>query len=206
MVNLMNTSEQNYKLIRKTAMELFQEKGFDNVTVKDICDAAGVPRRSYYSHFKNKDELILSFFDLNSDLFSDVESFKDLLVLNDSYSKLLGIVKNYLELLEKNGRNFLSQIFRIGTQADDIVLFQMASGVKDLSVQLIAECQKDGSILNQSAPEVLWESLTSYLIGICYIWCCSEPFPLVETALSRFEVLAETKTELRRYHSDNIYL
>ncbi|MBQ8926485.1 MAG: TetR/AcrR family transcriptional regulator [Clostridia bacterium] len=202
----MNTSEQNYKAIRKTAMELFRNRGFDNVTVKEICEASGVPRRSFYALFENKDQLILSYFDLNQELFLDVDSFTELMLLNDSYSKLLGIVSNYLDLLEKNGRNFLSQIFRIGTQDDQNILSVLASGMKDLSSQFIKECQEDGSVLNQTDPDLLWESLTTFLIGICYLWCCGEPFPLKETALSRFEDIIGTRPELRKHHNDTLFL
>ncbi len=198
----MNTSEQNYKMIRKTAMKLFQEKGFDNVSVKDICDVSGVPRRSFYTLFKNKDELILSYFHFSDELINDVDSFHELLMLNDPYSKLIAIVRVYLNLLEKNGPYFLSQIYRIGTQGNETALFGIADGLKEISCKIIEECQKNGSILNQTEPELLWESLASFLIGICYIWCCGEPFPLEENALSRFEVLANTKPELRQYHSD----
>jgi AcrR family transcriptional regulator len=203
----MNTSEQNYQLIRKTAMELFREKGFDEVTVKDICDAAGVPRRSYYSLFQNKDELILSYFDLNQELYSGSGILNELLLLNDPYSKLLALVRFYITLLEKNGRHFLSQIYRIGVQNGETTLFDIAAaGMKDLSSQLIGECQKDGSIRNMTSPDLLWESLTTFLIGIAYVWCCKEPFPLEETAMSRFEDIVDAKPELRQYHNDTLYL
>lgn len=40
------------------AMKLFREKGYDAVTVEDICDAAGVSRSSYYFHFDAKEALL----------------------------------------------------------------------------------------------------------------------------------------------------
>lgn len=202
----MNTSEQNYKLIRKTAMELFQEKGFDQVTVKDICDASGVPRRSFYSLFSNKDELILSYFKLDQKLLADVDSFRDLLMKTDSYDKLIGIIQIYLQLLEKNGPVFLSQIFRISIQNEKSPLFDMASGVKELSCQLIEQCQKEGSILNQAAPEFLWESVVTHFVGICYIWCSGVTFPLTETAISRFEDLVNTDKVRRQEYIDSLIL
>lgn len=202
----MNTSEQNYKLIRKTAMKLFREQGFDNVTVKDICEAAGVPRRSYYSLFQNKDELILSYFKMDQNLLADVDTFTSLLMQKDAYSKLIGLVRTYLELSEQNGRHFMSQLFRIGTQSEESALLDIAVSMKDMSTQLIKECQEDGSILNQTAPDLLWESLTTFMIGISYIWCSGEEFPLIETAMSRFEDLVVTKPELRQYHNEDLYL
>lgn len=40
------------------AIRLFRDRGFDNVTVEEICAAAGVSRSSYYFHFDNKDSVL----------------------------------------------------------------------------------------------------------------------------------------------------
>ena len=42
------------------AMRLFQERGFDEVSIGDITRAAGVSAPTFYAHFESKDHLILS--------------------------------------------------------------------------------------------------------------------------------------------------
>lgn len=202
----MNSSEYNYKMIRKTAMKLFREKGFENVTVKDICEVSGVPRRSFYTLFSSKDELIMSFYDLNQELLADVDVYSEVLMLNDPYSKLIALVRIQLELLLNNGRHYLSQLYRIGLQNEGSALAKMAVGQKSLASQLIAECQSEGLIRNRTDPVLLWESLTIFMIGICYLWCCEESFPLLETAISRFEDIVDAKPELRHYNNKDIFL
>jgi AcrR family transcriptional regulator len=40
------------------AADVWTEKGFDDATVEDICDAAGVARSTYYVHFESKEQLL----------------------------------------------------------------------------------------------------------------------------------------------------
>lgn len=46
------------------ALELFHTKGYNGCGVLDITDAAGVPKGSFYNHFKSKELLALAVLDL----------------------------------------------------------------------------------------------------------------------------------------------
>jgi len=47
-----------------TALERFQAQGFNGCGVQDITDAAGVPKGSFYNHFKSKEALALEVLDI----------------------------------------------------------------------------------------------------------------------------------------------
>jgi AcrR family transcriptional regulator len=49
--------ETRRSLIR-TAARLWSERGFDAVTVEEICSAAGVGRTTFYLHFESKEQLL----------------------------------------------------------------------------------------------------------------------------------------------------
>ncbi len=51
---------QTHARIFDEAMRLFQERGFDDVSVGDITRAAGVSAPTFYAHFESKDHLILA--------------------------------------------------------------------------------------------------------------------------------------------------
>ena len=40
------------------AFTLFAERGYCNVTVADICDAAGIGRRTFFRYFATKDDVL----------------------------------------------------------------------------------------------------------------------------------------------------
>lgn len=55
-------SQETRKRIVEAASELFNEYGFDQTSVKDISERAGVTTGAMYHHFKNKDDLMMAVF------------------------------------------------------------------------------------------------------------------------------------------------
>jgi AcrR family transcriptional regulator len=46
--------------LRRAALELFAEHGYDNVTVTQIAERAGITRRSYFRYFPDKREVLFA--------------------------------------------------------------------------------------------------------------------------------------------------
>jgi AcrR family transcriptional regulator len=55
--------QRTRKLLQDGLLELILEKGFDSVTVQDVIDRANVGRSTFYAHFQDKDDLLLSGFE-----------------------------------------------------------------------------------------------------------------------------------------------
>jgi AcrR family transcriptional regulator len=51
------------RLMLDALMALIEERGYENITVQDILDRADVGRSTFYAHFRDKDELLLSWFE-----------------------------------------------------------------------------------------------------------------------------------------------
>ncbi len=55
--------QRTQQLLREALFSLIREKGFEALTVQDILDRANVGRATFYTHFDNKEDLLVSGFD-----------------------------------------------------------------------------------------------------------------------------------------------
>src|SRR6266516_2886157 len=55
--------QRTQQLLRNALFSLIQEKGFESLSVQDIIDRADVGRTTFYAHFDNKEDLLLSGFE-----------------------------------------------------------------------------------------------------------------------------------------------
>ncbi|MBB4935201.1 AcrR family transcriptional regulator [Lipingzhangella halophila] len=53
--------EATRKLLAFTALEMFEERGFDNVSVAEIAEAAEVSKKTVFNYFTVKEDLVLGF-------------------------------------------------------------------------------------------------------------------------------------------------
>ena len=55
--------QRTNQLLRAALVSLIQEKGYENITVQNIIDRANVGRATFYAHFENKEDLLVSGFE-----------------------------------------------------------------------------------------------------------------------------------------------
>lgn len=56
--------QRTRQLLQEALVALILEKGYEALTVQDVLDRANVGRSTFYAHFRDKEELLLSEFDV----------------------------------------------------------------------------------------------------------------------------------------------
>ena len=51
-------SKETKERIFQAAKTILQKSGYENLSIKNICEEAGVSNGSFYHHFKTKDDLL----------------------------------------------------------------------------------------------------------------------------------------------------
>lgn len=86
--------------ILNSALALMREKGFDAVTVRDICKAAGITTGAFYHHFKSKEELFSKGF---APLDQYMEEALEKEPVIDPVQRLKSILYHYAAFIENCG-------------------------------------------------------------------------------------------------------
>lgn len=148
----MKYENQTKQRIYDTAMKLFLEKSFHEVTIDEICKASGITKHTFYYYFSSKDALLKKYYVIPSEISPD-----DLVtILNaDSYVEQLWLLnRNLIDFLEKTDIDILKQIV-IKNLTSDIGTFNGSERHRkmlNLQTDVIKKGQKSGQFLNTSDP------------------------------------------------------
>ena len=96
--------KQQAKNTRRTIMDaaaqLIREKGFETMTVRDICKKAGVTTGAFYHHFPSKEALLIHGF---SSLDDYLEEALNSCQFRDPVEKLAALLRYYAQYMETLG-------------------------------------------------------------------------------------------------------
>ncbi len=96
-------ADHKRKLILETARQIFREKGFKDVTMKDIAERAGISRGGLYLYFPSTEEIFLEV--LRMEAAESDDTFESALSANATAADILQLFleEQKKELLQKEG-------------------------------------------------------------------------------------------------------
>ena len=93
-------SDATRRAILDAATRLIQEQEFDRMTVRDICQRAGVTTGAFYHHFPSKEALLVYGFSSLDDYLEETLSAQD---FSDPAEKLAALLRYYAQYMEGLG-------------------------------------------------------------------------------------------------------
>jgi AcrR family transcriptional regulator len=169
--------------ILECAIELFKESGFDNVTIKNICEKSEVAKSTFYYHYQTKEDLIKDFFktiDINVEQMMQV-----LLAGDDCLEQMWQIIELYYKRLLDAGVEITRMVYLKNLVQDKHILGAENAMAKELYLTLLRRAREKKVITNSSrSNEELYASLVYSLTGIAYLWCVQN---------GEFDILAECR-------------
>lgn len=154
------------------AWEMFQEKGYENTTIQDVVQRAGVEEKDYYQFFSKKDDLEHTL----ADLFD--EKYAQLTVsMNPRYSqyeKLLYLNQELFLLIENQVPfNLVSHIY-VSKPAQQQEFLNQERFYYKLILKIIEEGQKKGEFAAEESADNLADTYASLERGMIYDWCVKD--------------------------------
>ncbi|MDO4633763.1 MAG: TetR/AcrR family transcriptional regulator [Eubacteriales bacterium] len=97
---------ENKRKIIDATVSLIKKEGVDSITVRRVCDVAGIATGTFYYYFKNKDELLLSFI-----MESSFEDFELCTPLSDPAHRILELYTILVDKYLSFGREFMQSFY-----------------------------------------------------------------------------------------------
>lgn len=155
-------------IIISTSYTLFKEKGYNNVSINEICKACSITKPTFYYHFKAKEDVIFAFF--NDKMQYSLESVFEISQAANGRELLLEYLKNILSVFKSVGYDIIRTVF-IFSLYDMEKQFALPDLFRKNAIAAIKKGQKDFSILNSSSPEEIYMSIQHVFNGYVYLWC-----------------------------------
>lgn len=144
------------RLMQEALMSLIGEKGYESVTVQDILDRADVGRSTFYAHYRDKEELLLSGFDRLRTLFEQQQ--QSLLAARHGGNDLE--FNFILELFRHTGQHHTLYKAMVGKQSGEMILKYVHRYLYDMLIVPHAALMK-----NRKAPPIPVEITTHWLVS-----------------------------------------
>ena len=173
--------------IYTSAIELMEQKGFENITIADISEKAGVSVGAFYHYFSSKNDILAEIFQRADEYFS--AQFDNSLPKGSITEQIIDYFDHYSKFNLTSGVETTQQLF------SPKIKFFIKEGRPMLEIlhNLILEGQKRDEIRNDIDARDLVSYLFMMARGIVFDWSLNEGDYDLEVRMHRYmEMLVST--------------
>lgn len=175
----MKSYEEKRRQILDIATDLFQKRGFNNVSVVDICKACDITKPTFYKYIVSKESILSDIFARGAEtILPNVARLKE---NGDLLPALWTGLTGVLVIAEQMGGDLLKSYMTIQLKHKEVAdaSYQV---LRKPMVDIISQLQRENLILNQNDPEKIY-LLTVYMNrGLLLLWSFQGgTFDLAET-------------------------
>ena len=165
--------------LAEVAMALFDEHGYDNVTMEQIAASAGVARGTLYNHFAVKEAALVHA--VHARMAGELGALMETVMKRrDLRAQVTAVFKASADWWEAH-RDYAAPYIRYRFQAiGDGNVGQSDSDMQVLYAHLIARAQADGEIRHDIAPVLLARHLHFLYLGAVLSWLENHRVKLVK--------------------------
>jgi AcrR family transcriptional regulator len=190
-------SKDTAMIIRKKALQMFRENGYSNITIDDICKAVDVAKSTFFYHYKNKDQLLSSFFDNEYQV--TPELFEMIATSDNSWDIFWACISQTIERSIEAGSEIISQIISNDLRDHTDFLITDMARFEKVYVDIIGKGQEGGHFNNTNDSYLLYQSALSLVRGFLVKWCIDRGgFDLLDSIKNSLISLLEVQQDLVR--------
>lgn len=162
-------SKETKDKIFRAAKHILQKKGYEQLSIKNICEEAGVSNGSFYHHFKTKDDLLSYYIEEQPSINPDLLD----LPANAAEAKqaIIYVYLNYVHYCQELGVEFMSNYYTPKNQSLN-PLIRTERPYPIITVSNYLKKAIDAHIIQPSLNlEEITTDIRMIVIGNVFEWC-----------------------------------
>lgn len=169
------------------AICLFREKGYEAVSIGNICDCFGVTRGSFYHHFNSKEDLLLLWIKEKTDEMN--QGYREE-PTKSAKENLRTLLLGYAAFVEDVGSDLMHSTLGAMAGGDRTVWYEILDPlVGNSAARLLEKCLKEGSICAKHSADDYLRLYTSAVIGACIRWHLDSKINIVDEISLIFDMV-----------------
>ena len=162
-------SRETREKIFQAAKRILQKKGYEELSIKNICEEAGVSNGSFYHHFKTKDDLLSYYIE------DQPKIDPDLLELPENVAgvktAIIQVYMNYVKYCRELGVEFMAEYYDTKNQALNADI-RTERPYPIVTVQTYVEKAIQAGIVSLNVKiEEFTTDIRMIVIGNVFEWC-----------------------------------
>ena len=163
------------RLLKESLVELMSEKEFKDITIKDITERADLNRGTFYLHYSDTYELLLS---MENDVLNDFQEMIDQYIAAEPHTDLMPVLVPVIHYIVKN-EEICTILFECSASTEFLLRFKEL--IYKNGMHIIERLYPKS---NSTAAQYCFDFVTYGLIGIIKKWL-KAGMPESETEIAR---------------------
>lgn len=161
-----------------TAKKLISERGFDNVTIDEICSACGVSKGTFYHYFKTKYDII----ELDrKEFLSSIDQVYRVDHEEDIATTIVLMMNSYVQMVERRGVEMVRPNPAYFTGDYEYPPDSQESSIGLIIQALLQNAVEEKLMLAKTPVDVFVSVFSNYVFGLISNWCSQNgAFSMVE--------------------------
>lgn len=170
--------------IFETANELIEKKGYNQVTIREICKQAEVAKGTFYHYFSAKEDIIL-------EIYKKVDKYYDELIKkgfssDDQVQKIIEVVTYKAIYVQKCKIDKVKEVYKAQMEVGNNFFISKQRSSYKILYNIIEKAQANNEFkTNQTAAE-LTKIIGLSVRGVIYDWCINNGSYDLETYLKKY--------------------
>ena len=155
--------------IFRAAKQILKKDGYESLSIKNICEEAGVSNGSFYHHFKTKDDLLSYYIEeqpgINPDLLALPSSTKE------AKNTIIYVYLNYVKYCRELGVEFMANYYTPNNQSLNPLIRTERSYPIVTVHNYLKKCMDAGILQADLSLEQITTDIRMIVIGNVFEWC-----------------------------------